>query len=47
MMFQVNPLAEQIRMPVIGMHAVAIVFVLRFSFVYVMGQYHVGGMSQQ
>ena len=34
-------------MPVIGMYAVAIVFVLWYSFVYVMGQYHVGGMSQQ
>ncbi len=34
-------------MPVIGMCAVAIVFVWWFSFVYVMGEYHVGGMSQQ
>ena len=34
-------------MPVIGMYAVAIVFVLWFSFVYVMGQYHIGGMPQQ
>ena len=32
-------------MPVIGMCAVAIVFMLWFSFVYVM--YRVGGMSQQ
>ena len=34
-------------MAVIGVYAVAIVFMLWFSFVYVVGQYHVGGMSQQ
>ena len=33
-------------MAVIGVYAVAIVFMLWFSFVYVVGQYHVGGMSQ-
>ena len=34
-------------MPVIGVYAVTIVFVLWLSFVFVVGQYHVGGMSQQ
>ncbi len=49
MIFRMNPFDERIRMPVIGVYAVATmtVFVLWFSFVFVMGRYHVGGMSQQ
>ena len=49
MIFRMNPFDERIRMPAIGVYAVATmtVFVLWFSFVFVMGQYHVGGMSQQ
>ncbi len=50
-MLQMNPFDKCIGLPVISMCAVAIVlvFVLLFSIVYVIpiGQYCVGGMSQQ